>query len=228
MYATKDTDVGAFRVVSDDMWNGFLYGVPWLYFGHEEDFMTWDGTSDEVRWTVTDVGANTRATADALGGALLITLAAADNDTCSMQLGSESFVPQAGKRIYFEARFQVSDATQSDFLVGLSDTDTTPLNSSDGVFFRKDDDATTISACCVTGAVESSENAGVAADATNIKLGFVVHGIHSVDYYVNDVIQTTVNTNLPATEMCMTLHMQNGEAVAKTMQIDYIRCYQER
>ena len=70
-----------------------------------------------VNWTVTETQAGaTQALANVDGGVLLLTNSAADNDLNALQKVGESFKFEAGKKLFFKARFAVSDATQSDFV----------------------------------------------------------------------------------------------------------------
>ena len=69
---------------------------------------------------------------------------ATDNDSDEFQWAGgsggviESFKYEAAKGLYFKTRFKVSDATQSDFAVGLIITDTAFIDgTTDGIFFRK-------------------------------------------------------------------------------------------
>ena len=80
-------------------------------------------------WTVTETGSATQANADGDGGLLLITNASSDDDASFQQIVKEFITPAAGKKIWFTSRVKVSDATQSDFIVGLHITDTTPLDA---------------------------------------------------------------------------------------------------
>ena len=95
-------------------------------------------------WTVTETGSATQVLDDADGGVLLVTNAAADDDASFSQKVGESFLMETGKEVWFKARFKVSDATQSDFIIGLQITDTTPLDATDGIFFQKDDGDTNL------------------------------------------------------------------------------------
>jgi hypothetical protein len=183
-------------------------------------------------WTVTETDAGaTQALADGDGGLLLITNTAADNDLVSLQKKGESFRFESGKALFFEARFKVSDATQSDVVIGLQITDTTPLDVSDGVFFIKADGAATVNFL-----VEKNNTATTAssiatmANDTYIRLGFYYDGSSAVQYFVNGTYTgSSVTTNLPDDEdMTVTIAIQNGEAVAKTMTVDYIYVAKER
>src|SRR3990167_2330791 len=114
--------------------------------------MDWDVWMDDFHlylatsWVITETGTGTRAISQAKGGILLITNAASDNDANFFQARdvasgqvAEHFKHVAAKRMYFGARFKVSDVEQSDFVMGLQVTDTTPLAVADGIYFRKDD-----------------------------------------------------------------------------------------
>jgi hypothetical protein len=183
-------------------------------------------------WTVTETDAGaTQALTDGDGGLLLITNTAADNDLVSLQKKGESFRFESGKALFFEARFKVSDATQSDVVIGLQITDTTPLDVTDGVFFIKADGAATVDF-----RVEKNNTATTAsaiatmANDTYIRLGFYYDGASAVQYFVNGTYTgSSVTTNLPDDEdMTVTIAIQNGEAAAKTMTVDYVYVAKER
>jgi hypothetical protein len=185
-----------------------------------------------ANWTVTETDSGaTQALADGDGGLLLITNTAADNDLVSLQKVGESFRFATGKKLFFEARFKVSDATQSDVVIGLQITDTTPLDVTDGVFFIKADGAATVDF-----RVEKNNTATTAsamatmANDTYIRLGFYYDGVDAVQYFVNGTYTgSSVTTNLPDDEdLTVTFAIQNGEAVAKTMTVDYIYVAKER
>lgn len=191
-------------------------------------------------WTVTEVGVGSRALTDIDGGALLITNAAADNDRNELQKLGESFLLAAGKRAFFKARFKVSDATQSDFLIGLAVTDTTLQGAvdgagvTDGIFFSKDDGDALLDVQCqknaTTGQTRAAGIATVVAD-TFLTVAWAFDGKSDVAYFVNDVqLGTLAGTSafLPDTELTVSFALMNGEAVAKTMTLDYIFASIER
>lgn len=189
-------------------------------------------------WTITttEAGAGdaTEALTDIDGGALLITNDAADNDNDFFQKVGESFLMEAGKRAWFKARFKVSDATQSDVVIGLQITDTSPLDVTDGIYFLKADGAATFDVICrknaTTGSTSATGVATLVAD-TFIVLGWFYDGKGALTYFVNDVMVGTLDatsTYLPDTELTVSFGIQNGEAVAKTMTLDYILAAKER
>jgi len=199
-----------------------------LYHTYFEDFDYYAAAD----WTVTETDAGaTQALTDGDGGLLLITNTAADNDLVSLQKKGESFRFEAGKALFFEARFKVSDATQSDVVIGLQITDTTPLDVSDGVFFIKADGAATVNFLVEKNNTATTASAvATMADDTYIRLGFYYDGVSAVQYFVNGSIAgSSVTTNLPDDEdMTITIAIQNGEAVAKTMTVDYVYVAKER
>jgi hypothetical protein len=215
-----------------------MYGLPdpteWhTYFNDFDTYVAGD-------WTVTEVGAGSRALTDIDGGGLLITNAAADNDRNELQKVGESFLLTAGKRSFFKAKFKVSDATQSDFLIGLTVTDTTLQGSvsgagvTDGIFFNKDDgDAlldVQVQKNATTGQTRAAGIATVVSD-TFLTVAWAYDGVSEVKYFVNDIQLGTLDgtsTYLPDTELTVSFAIMNGEAVAKTMTVDYIFAAQER
>ena len=189
-------------------------------------------------WTITTTeagtGSATEALGDADGGVLVVTNDAADNDADFFQKVGESFLMEAGKAAWFKARFKVSDATQSDFVMGLQITDTTPLDATDGIYFQKDDgDANLdfyVRKDATTGSNSATAIATVVSD-TYLSVGWYYDGKGSVKYYVNDAHIGTLDasaTYLPDTELTVSFGIQNGEAVAKIMTVDYILAAKQR
>jgi hypothetical protein len=183
-------------------------------------------------WTVTETDAGaTQALANGDGGLLLVTNTAADDDLVALQKVGESFLFASGKRLFFEARFKVSDATQSDVVMGLQITDTTPLDATDGVFFIKADGSTSVSLLVEkNNTATTTASVATMADDTFITLGFYYDGASTIQYSVNGAIAgTSVTTNLPDDEeLTVSFAIQNGEAVAKTMTVDYVFVAKER
>lgn len=182
-------------------------------------------------WTVTEVGVATQAIeANEKYGSLLITNAAADDDSSTQQLNEETFSLTVGKRTWFETRLKVSDATQSDFFVGLGVTDTTPLATTDRVGFEKNDGDANIDCLTEKNSTETNTDTGIdAVDDTYIQLGFYWDGINKVKFFVNRALKATHTANIPDDlNLAITQILVNGEAVAKTMSIDYFYCAQER
>jgi len=185
-----------------------------------------------AEWTLTETQAGaTQAITDGDGGWLLLTNTAADDDLVALQKIGKSFRFQAGKQLWFESRFKVSDATQSDVLMGLQINDSSPFDVSDGVFFVKPDGAATVNFLVEKNNTATTASAvATMANDTFIRLGFWYDGVSKVVYSVNgNILGALAVTNLPDDEdLTISFAVQNGEAVAKTMTIDYIFCAKER
>lgn len=203
-----------------------------LFYQYSNDFMTYNSGD----WTITTTEAGTGSASEALtsqaGGALLITNDDADNDLDFLQLKGESFKLSSSKRAYFEARFKVSDATQSDFVMGLQITDTTPLATTDGVFFIKDDGDTNLDFIVEKDSTSTDTTAiHTMVDDTFVVVGFFIDpNTSQVSYFINSSDPVgVVNTNLPDDEeLTVSFGIQNGAAAAKTMTVDYVNVICER
>lgn len=186
-------------------------------------------------WVVTETQAGaTQALTAGDGGLLLLTNTAADDDLVALQKTPAAFTFTAGKKTFFSCRFKVSDAAQSDVVIGLQVVDTTPLDVTDGVYFLKADGSTAISVICrknaTTGSTSASSIATLAND-TFIELGFAYDGEGKVYYEVNGNVVGSLDASssyLPDTTCTVSFALQNGEAVAKTMTVDYIYVAKER
>lgn len=202
-----------------------------IYHTYYNDFDTY--TAGDWVVTETDAGATQALTAGD-GGLLLITNTAADNDLVALQKTPAAFTFETGKKAFFRCRFKVSDATQSDLVIGLQVVDTTPLDVTDGVYFLKADGAATVDVICRKNASTGSTTATAVATLANdtfVTLGWYWDGIDTVQYEVNGVVAgslTSAATYLPDTTCTVSFAIQNGEAVAKTMTVDYIYAGKER
>lgn len=190
-----------------------------------------DTTGDPTEFTLTPVeaGAGT-STAVLADNTLLITTAANEDDGVNLQLKAEAFDFATGNLVYFGIKFQVSDATQSDALVGICITDTTLLGGmTDGVYFECLDGSTDINFVLEKDSTETTSAAavGTLADDTDVTLEFLFDGTN-IDSFVNGVEQTRlVTTNLPDDEqLTPSIAFLAGEAVAKTMTVAWMRCIQ--
>lgn len=202
-----------------------------VYFNDFDEYVVAD-------WVLTTVeagaGSATEALANEDGGVLLITNDAADDDSDFFQKVGESFKFEAGKRVFFEARVKTSDATQSDIVLGLQILDTTPLAVSDGVYFLKTDGAATVDfKTLMNSAGTTQASVATMANATWVRFGFYYDGASAIEVYVDDVKVATVAVTLGTTlvndeELTISFGIQNGEAVAKTLSVDYIFAAKER
>lgn len=201
-----------------------------LFHQYYNDFDTY-AAGDWVI-TETDSGATEALTAGD-GGLLLITNTAGATDLAAMQKTPAAFTFTVGKKSFFRARFKVSDATKSALVMGLQVVDTTPLDVTDGIYFLKAAASTAVSIVCRKDASTGSTSAAAIAtmaDDTFIELGWYYDGIGTVAYEVNgNVVGSLAATAfLPDTTCTISFALQNGEAVAKTMTVDYVFAAKER
>lgn len=202
-------------------------------------------------WTITTTEAGAGDATEVITpgphGVLLITNDAADNDMDQFQWTVETFKFVIGKKLSFKIRWKVSDATQSDVLFGLCITDTSLIASAptDGVYFRKDDGDTLLdfvvaknsTASTLTGVLGT---ATAIADDTWYVTEFYYDGgavaasvgvdAGRISAFMNGVrVGSLPLTNLVDDEdLAISFALMNGEAVAKTMSIDYILVRAER
>ena len=232
MTTTHFTNGVSNQTVGDPLYD-YPYLDPFKFYSYSNDFFTYH--SDE--WTITTTEAGTGSATEALtsqaGGALLVTNAAGDNDLDFFNLKGDSFKYVSTKCMFFKAKFKVSDATQSDVVMGLTITDTTPLDTTDGIFFQKDDGDTNIDFNIEKNNSATSNTAiGTLADDTFITVAFAYDpNTSSFSIFMDDakVGEQTTLTNVPDDEeLTIAFGIQNGEAAAKTMTIDYIICAVER
>lgn len=218
-------------------------GTGGLVFPDPTRCHTWMDDFDDYtagEWTITETGVGTRAVGNLDGGILVITNAAADDDANFLQWSGntnaatvETWKWEATNSMWFKARFKVSDATQSDFVMGLQITDTTPLDVTDGFFFIKSDGSTTMTFRAEKNNTASTVTIPTAiANDTYFTCGFFWDaGLGVLNVYYNDVIagQLTTTTNFcDDEELTISFGIQNGEAVAKVMSIDYILVSKDR
>lgn len=186
-------------------------------------------------WTITTTeggsGSATEAIANADGGVLVVTNDDAAPDHDFLQWAKETFTFETGKRLYFEARLKISDVTQSAFVAGLQVTDTSPLAVSDGIWFQSDDGDANLDFHVAASSVQTDAAAiATLVDDTYVKVAFYYDGSNAdLKYIVNGVVLGKVAlTNAPSTELTVSFGIQNGEAAAKVMSVDYIFVAKER
>lgn len=243
--------------------DGLLYGgMPFAYdpiqaYQLFDDFMypATTAISDVTAWGVmSDGGTGTPVFQDAAGGIFNVVTAAADNDYSAYKSLTQPFLFAAGKKLWFEARFKLAEATTDDstWWFGLSDTVTTggmqadtggPLASYDGALIWKTPEA------ALTINFETS-NAGTQA-TTSAMASYVSDTWTRVGFYFDGAATTSVITpyyevtgvagapmiagtpqNITLSgleEMNLIFGVKAGPGgAAETLQVDYVRCVQLR
>tara|TARA_X000001388_G_scaffold68014_1_gene55548 strand:- start:5379 stop:6119 length:741 start_codon:yes stop_codon:yes gene_type:complete len=213
-------------------------------FTYMDDFN--QGALDATHnWTIVkDSGAAAAIAADGLNGEVNLTsTATTDNDGASIQAKQESFAlpTTAGNKLYFETRVKISDATQTDFLVGFTETfATNPENallSSNVIGFVKVDGT-----AIVKGTTESGDTQTLVefADTTKstmendtyVTLGLVAtknDSTNKVQFFINRNLVGSSTTNIPTANMkVMAMSVSGDTTGTKVTTIDYIMAAQDR
>lgn len=182
-------------------------------------------------WTLTETdAAATEALTTGHGGQLLVTNTGADNDVTSLQLGTTSFTCAANRKMWMEWRVKASEATDFEIFLGLSVTDTSPVQSlpSECAVFYKADDAATWQFLTRSGSATLHAETGIATLTANTfqTLGMFYDGGNVLELYVDGVkvggSSTLAFASLfPTVDMRVTMACQAGAAAAKTMTLDY-------
>jgi hypothetical protein len=206
-------------------------------------------------WTVsvTEAGGGNAASAvaDISGGGIQLTTDAADNDTIFSQKANECFLPVAGKKSFFKARFKITDASanaasinECEWYFGLMIRDTDPLSSTagdgvtDGIFFMSEDGTQNIYLHCqkdaTTGQLSTALTGQTLTVATLTEFAWYYDGVQTINVFKDGTqitsidLTSTPSTYLPNTELTLSFGIKNGEAVAKVMTVDYLFAAQER
>lgn len=238
-----------------DLWKGApaLRPDPAYAFEIFDDFLypVTTAISDTMAWTVLSDGATgTPVFQDAAGGIFNVVTAAADNDYSAYSSVTEPFKFAAGKKLWFEARFKIAEATtnESTWWFGLSDTVTTggmqanaagPLASYDGaLIYKTPETALTVNFETSNAGTQNtlSEFATSISDTWH-RAGFYFDGVattSTITPYFHNGTSWTVGTAQDITlsgleEMHIVYGVKAGPtAAAETLQIDYVRCVQLR
>ena len=220
-----------------------LFNYPYLdpskYYTYFDDFFEYHSGIYTITTTEAGSGNASEAITSGAGGQLLITNDDADNDLDFFQLKGEAFRFDSTKRMFFSSRFKVNDATQSDLVMGLQITDTTSLDVTDGIFFIKGDadtqpdfiiekDNSSTLSVLEMNAMEDDTFVTLSFeyDPLDVATGGPVFRVYQDDVQVGEITGTT---NAPDDEdLTISFGIQNGEAAAKTLTIDFILVAVER
>jgi Glycosyl hydrolases family 16 len=185
-------------------------------------------------FTVTATGTSPITQSVLPGAVALITTAATEYAGDNIQMLGAQFKLAAGKPAYFGAKLTVSDATQSDLLVGLCGTDTTLTNASashavavgaGGVFFSKLDGVTQAYAKTVTTATEQNSATAFTLDTDAHVYEFWWDGAF-LNAYIDGALVATFKTNVTTEVLTPSLCFRAGEAAAKTCTLHWMRAIQ--
>jgi len=212
--------------VLGSIFNNIRKPNPLQYHEYYQDFDTYAAAD----WTVTETQAGaTQALTAGDGGLILLTNSAADDDVNQIQKLPVNFLMEATKELYFAARFAISDVVESDAFIGLQVANTDGSGAvTDGLYFLKaDGDASLLVRLrknTTTGATQADTTIDL-VNATQIVVAAYYDGIDRLYYAVNGAVLGYLDASaafLPDTALAPIAGVKNGEAVAKTMTVDYI------
>jgi len=168
--------------------------------------------------------------AGSAGGEVLFTSDTNDNDGCQTQLQGEAFYLAAMYPTYVGARFKVNDATNLDCIVGLCITDSTLLGGlSDGLYFRKDEDGTTLYLVAEKNSLETKVGMITMADDTWVVAELLYQNGVVVAYANGTEVGRLANSdpNFPDDEyLTPSMGILTGDASANTMNVDWFNAIQ--
>ena len=233
----KETTVNGNTVFVDDN-----YAHRWLdAIGPDvckmvEEFVStpFSGADQMAGWLATLIeiaGQSTVAlVAGSAGGEVLFTTGTNAADGICAQLLGEAFYFGANYPTYMGIRFKVSDANQVHAMLGLMITDTTAETAlSDGLYFRIVDESPTLTFVAENTTAETVVGIGTVLDNTYITAECLyLGGVFYVYVNGNQVAElANGDPNIPDDEyLTPSLVFHNGEALAKTMTVDWFRIVQ--
>lgn len=230
LYLGDGSTPGGFPLLREDLKNATANWSISTHWEISDEYATGSAWETSIAsYTITTQGTYIQALQDANSGTLLITNGAVDDDLVSIQSAKEHFKLTAGKKTIAEVRFKLNEATENDVLIGWVIQDTTPLANTDGLYFHKPDDQTTYEFVGNMDSTPTSVSSVATADTSAHTYSFECNGITSCTPYIDGVAGTPITTNLPTDEeLAFTVYIRNGEAVAKTLELDYWSVTQER
>jgi hypothetical protein len=215
-------------------WVNSNNGVRWYDAVGEVQKVIVDNTYRSAEWTVTATGTSPITPSVVAGAAALITTAATEYAGDNIQFLGTQFKAAAGKPFYFGAKLTVSDATQSDLLVGLFGTDTTLTAASTahaidvgagGIGFTKLDGSTQVYAKSFTTATENNSAAVLTLD-TSAHIYEFYGDTAGINFYLDGVLTATFTTTITTEVLTPSINFRAGEAVAKTLTVHWLRAFQ--
>ena len=222
------------------------------YYTYFDDFFTFQPTAPasatgrDYDVTIVATGTPTQTVADLPGGVLAILNGTVDNNSTFIEKNGESFKVDTTKPFAFKARIMSAEATQIDWIVGLVDSDTPPLDFSDGIAFRKSDGGTAIDFPIESGDADTGDTGiatfvasawttlafeytpptfGESADMLRVWVtSGTTNGEESIDYLAPCKTFQNVSSNvtLPSTELTVQIGVQNGTGSPQTLNVDYV------
>ena len=189
-----------------------------------------------AEWTVTATGTSPITPSVLPNARALLTTGANEYDGDNMQWVGSRFKLTLGQPFHFHAKLAMSDATQSDLVVGLCGVDTTLTNASashalavsaGGIFFSKLDGVTAGFVKTFTTATEKNSAAAFTADTSAHSYDIVSNGT-VVNFYYDNTLVASFASDITTEVLTPSIAFRSGSSGAKTLTIHECRAFQYR
>jgi hypothetical protein len=202
------------------------------------NLVSWGTDFDRYRaadWVDTVVGTGTVAQINELGGVLALTTSAGATDAAYLDKVGEVYQFGAGYQTWFASRVSLSDATNTEMVLGLQATDTTPTTSTNGVYFHKPSGGTRVylvQVSATTGLTTTTDTGYDMLSATYAVFSYYHDANGTVFFSVKDATGTSVAggsvaANLPTVTQTISFGVLNSNAAVHTMKVDYVFAAQD-
>ena len=217
---------------------------PSVAFQFFDDFYTYDATATVGDYAAVSDGGTVVQT-DAAGGVLSVPTGGTDNNETYISSMAEVFVFNTTKKLWFEAKINLTEANTDDanIIVGLSDTVAAnslldngagPMASYDGaVWFKVDGGTVWQFETSNAGTQVTTASAGTFTSATDYRLGFTYDYQDGVTGRVVPYLDGVAGAGHDITisglqEMHILFGAKAGGGNAETLLVDYVKVVQER
>lgn len=210
---------------------------PTVYTTWSDDFLSF--TSGDWIVTESDAG-STELIVDGAGGLLAITnVSAGATDYAQIQWSGSAAAARlniygvTSKDLLMKARFKVSDATNTGIFIGAGTVDTSLVASAptDGIYFAKADQSTSLIGNVRKAGTSSTITMGTMAADTFVEatLAYVADQAMWTGYLNNSPVGTiSGTTNFPTNGLSVGIGLLNGSAAAHVLTIDYLNIWVQR
>ena len=218
---------------------------PQIGFIFFEDFLRMQGdetaTTNLDGWTLTQASTGAVNLSDDAKGGVLELDSNSTTEAYGAQIqyteGTLPFLPAANKDIWYECRIKIEDTyDKCELFAGLSAVDTSIIAGSDMTsanhigFECHTDNGVVLFGAEKAGTEATPLSACTLVEDTYVRLGFHVHGVTSIDYFVDGVKQssTILTANIPIVGLTPSFVCQSGGTNDPIMHIDWFKCVQLR
>lgn len=227
---------GSFILISDKYAHRWLdgFGTGVSKYVPKNGIPTDDTTGEMTSWVMTETGTNTCVNSVTANSLFTMTTGGTEYNGYSSQVKGESIAAATDKPFYVGGKFTLSEATQTDFLFGLAETDTTLTAASAahaiavsgaGFFFAKVDASTTINFYIYSGGAAVSTIAVGTMDTSAHEYEIYFDG-QFVYVYFDGVKVGCTDTSIPTVATTPSLSYRAGDGNARTLECGWLAAIQ--